>query len=701
MKDAKHIMLVALWFFMHVTCPAQRNKIDSLKRVLPALEDSARIDCLNSLSNIYNIINTDTAFFFAMQALKMSEKIGYVSGIGEAYNNMAWVKYRLMDNLPEMETYCQRGISVLQQNVKRETLANSFFLLGVALQFQGKFSEAIDAYTKAAQNFEASGKELDVAGMYACMAWVEENRGQYAQSLTYSVKWLRVAKKYNSKRYLDIWGDLYRNIGDYETAMEYYRQAAQYALQTERIDELASFTQQMGQIYFLQKKYDSARWFYEQAQKYMAVPFQLNMELGELFFGLRDYDSSKLYLNKARSHFTKSNARQLLLGVLLCQSKTYKATGELSKAMEAGTQLLKTATETGARQYARDAHLVLYQLFVLLNKQSAAFSHLKEYTWLKDTIDRDLSAQHLAYYKIRSEKEKDQFSVNLLKEEKKLQLQKLLQTEELKNLLIAGIVAVFVIGSVIIRIIVVQRRHIKQRLEHKLDIQKLENEKANVALQQQATELEMQALRTQMNPHFIFNSLNSINRFILQNNKLQASDYLTKFSKLVRLILQNSQVPLITLQSELEALELYLELEALRFDNQFESKIKIDGDIESTIIKVPPLIIQPYAENAIWHGLIHKENKGHLTINIYQEEDDILCCKITDDGIGRKRAAELKSKSASAHKSMGMQITADRIAMMHKQSNHDSSIKINDLILPDGSAGGTEVIITIPIQYDE
>ena len=133
----------------------------------------------------------------------------------------------------------------------------------------------------------------------------------------------------------------------------------------------------------------------------------------------------------------------------------------------------------------------------------------------------------------------------------------------------------------------------------------------------------MQALRAQMNPHFIFNSLNSINRFILQNNKAQASEYLTKFSRLVRMILQNSQASYITLESELDALKLYLELEALRFDHRFAYKVNVSKDLDIEVLKVPPLIIQPYAENAIWHGLMHKEEKGNLEIDILMEGDHI------------------------------------------------------------------------------
>ena len=238
-----------------------------------------------------------------------------------------------------------------------------------------------------------------------------------------------------------------------------------------------------------------------------------------------------------------------------------------------------------------------------------------------------------------------------------------------------------------------------QKEKSELIIDKLISDRRQAELQKQATELEMQALRAQMNPHFIFNSLNSINRFILQNNKALASEYLTKFSRLVRLILQNSQTAFIALESEIESLQLYLELEAVRFDHHFEFKVTVEDDLDTDIIKIPPLIIQPYAENAIWHGLMHKEEKGNLEIELFRQED-LLYCRITDDGIGRAKAAQLKSKSASAHKSMAMQITASRIEMLQQKNNLDVQIKITDLILPDGAAGGTEVILKIPVHYD-
>jgi ligand-binding sensor domain-containing protein len=240
------------------------------------------------------------------------------------------------------------------------------------------------------------------------------------------------------------------------------------------------------------------------------------------------------------------------------------------------------------------------------------------------------------------------------------------------------------------------RWRLKQKFQLKLE--QSEKEKQIAELKQNASELEMQALRSQMNPHFIFNSLNSINMFILENNKLQASDYLSKFSRLVRLILQNSRDTFIPLERELEALRLYLELESLRFQDKFEYTISVGDEVDTGQVEVAPLIIQPYVENAIWHGLIPKKGKGHVGVEVYQQEK-ILFCKISDDGIGRKEASAKKSRTNVTNKSMGMRITADRIALLQQQKDNNTFISITDLVLADGTPGGTEVLIKIPVHY--
>jgi len=271
-----------------------------------------------------------------------------------------------------------------------------------------------------------------------------------------------------------------------------------------------------------------------------------------------------------------------------------------------------------------------------------------------------------------------------------------------KQLLILAMLGLIIGTFFILRNILLRRRNevsMRTTLENELTTQRMEAERTKTEMQAQALKLEMQVLRAQMNPHFIFNSLNSINRFILQNKQLEASKYLIKFSRLIRLIMQNSQSALIPLKRELDALRLYLELESVRFDDHFKFTISLGNNIEVYFLKVPPLIFQPYIENAIWHGLLHKEEKGTLNIKVNRENNSLVI-KIQDDGIGRKMAAKLASKSSTRHQPMGLQITAERITMLQDPNGSESSVTINDLVSPDGSAMGTEVIIKIPVFYD-
>lgn len=230
-------------------------------------------------------------------------------------------------------------------------------------------------------------------------------------------------------------------------------------------------------------------------------------------------------------------------------------------------------------------------------------------------------------------------------------------------------------------------------------IQKQEELKTQYA--KQIAEIEMKALRAQMNPHFIFNSLNSIQKYILKNDSFQASQYLTKFSKLIRLILDHSNQNYILLSSEIDLLSLYIEIEDLRFDNQFLYELTVDPRLSPDICEIPSMIIQPYIENAIWHGLLHKKEKGTLKVSFQKEEEDTVKVIIEDDGIGREQAKVLKSKQVLKKKSYGLQITGDRISILNALQNKKTTVEIVDLKDAKGDSLGTQVILIIPIQNIE
>ncbi|MEM6630355.1 MAG: histidine kinase [Bacteroidota bacterium] len=224
-----------------------------------------------------------------------------------------------------------------------------------------------------------------------------------------------------------------------------------------------------------------------------------------------------------------------------------------------------------------------------------------------------------------------------------------------------------------------------------------EREALRSAFNRELMEMKLSALRSQMNPHFLFNSLNSIKHFIIKNKPKAASRYLSKFSQLMRLILQNSQTALIPLSNELKALELYMELEQLRFEKKFTYTIAVDPSINQDEWEIPPMVLQPYVENAIWHGLLHKDSEGTIHIDL-RSQAETLEISIEDNGIGRAKAKQLKSRSATKNKSYGMQITSERLKMIEVQHNIKTHIEIIDLMDETENPMGTRVELVMPFM---
>ena len=231
---------------------------------------------------------------------------------------------------------------------------------------------------------------------------------------------------------------------------------------------------------------------------------------------------------------------------------------------------------------------------------------------------------------------------------------------------------------------------IKKRLDK---IRKREVEKTE--LQNKIANTELKALRAQMNPHFIFNAINSVQYFMTSNDPESSQKYLSKFAKLIRYVMDNSKPAAIPLEKELEALRLYIDLEALRFENRFEYQIVVDERIDVNFVQIPSMLIQPYVENAIWHGLMHKKDNRKLDISI-TIHDSILTCAIQDNGIGREKSREIKSiESNTYHKSFGMSVTKERLEIISRLNNINPQVNIIDLY-ENGIAMGTRVEISIP-----
>lgn len=247
---------------------------------------------------------------------------------------------------------------------------------------------------------------------------------------------------------------------------------------------------------------------------------------------------------------------------------------------------------------------------------------------------------------------------------------------------ISGSIALMVLLILLIFKIRLQNIHRKQKEEF--------DKKVEIA------KVELKALRAQMNPHFVFNSLNSIQHYILNSNTTEAARYLNKFAKLIRTILNNSEKAMVTINEDVESLRLYLELEQMRFDGKFEYSILVDPSVDGDYDEIPPMLMQPYIENAILHGLNPKPEKGHLKIDILTK-DKYIVCRITDDGIGRESSGEIKrTQPGQQHKSLGMKITSERVRILNDIHKSDLSVSVTDLKDKEGKSCGTMVELFIP-----
>lgn len=720
------IILSTLLIFYFTVCTAQNGNIPGLLRKLTFLHDSARIDCLNELGfeysnpywNSWAGVQIDSAVLFTKEAQKEAQHLHYETGIGEAYQNLGMIAEQ-RGNFILSERYTRLSFPLLEKAHTTAQLNRAYVNLGWCAFNEGRYQEALNILKQSLLYYISIKDNGHIAMIYRMIAnnylnlGYSENAFQYFQKMDeIKLEEGNILDKINRPEFK---GRIYLLAGDTAKALFYMQESANTL---KVLGRWSAYNQSKSDIYTIVHGGDTALLFFKKISNIINTTirdpqvrrnkFMLNeCNMAEVYLSTKHYDDALAHMWKPLHEFTSNGAINKVLSILKNITVAYEGKGNDEKILFYSRQLLSYAGKNGSRKYLMHGYQMLWHFYHRQHLIPQAYQYHMKYSAIKDSIETDnYRSKLLAWDAINTLTEAEKkYATQLKHEEEKNDARIALMTKEKQT---SGYIFIFVIATgilfsgFIIRGISLRRKRDQLQIlmiENKAQLEKGKIEQEVFDLQLQKSELKMEALRAQMNPHFIFNSLNAINRFILRNDKVQASAYLTKFSRLVRLILQNTQSAFISLESELDSLKLYLELEQLRFDHHFDFIINVDKELDTLSIKLPPLIIQPYVENAIWHGLMHKEEKGHLRIELY-EEANILCCTITDDGIGRKKAAELKSKSASKHKSMGMQITANRIAMLQQNEKVETRIVINDLVLPDGSAGGTEIILKIPVCYD-
>jgi tetratricopeptide (TPR) repeat protein len=473
-------------------------------------------------------------------------------------------------------------------------------------------------------------------------------------------------------------GELYSESDEPVKALETSKEALGYLADVNMpyimtAINVASYLTDLGQ-------YDSALHYLDIAEKRAS---QLNdsnnlllIKLGRagVFLGQKKYDIARPMLEKCIVDLTKSGDRWNL-------TKTYISLANLEtnehNYREAIDDLLK-GLQIARKDKQKALELIILQNLAESSYQSAdyksGFDYEREYLTLKDSISNQKTKAILADLEISYQTQKQESLIKSLRSENDIKRLQLINSSQTFYFYLAGFLSVLLISGIVFY----QRsRRIKLKTE------------------KMKAELQTQVLRSQMNPHFIFNCLNSIENFIMLNDQIQASDYLNKFSMLMRSILDSSRNEMLPIVKDMEALRLYVELEQLRFNNKFNYKDFTDTALVGGDYRVPSLLIQPYVENAILHGLANSENEDlTLTVTASLENDKIKFI-IQDNGIGRVQSAEYNRLNKPYHKSVGLKITEDRINLYKYGNETDGSIKITDLHDEYNNPSGTKVEITI------
>lgn len=682
------ILLISLLCAFSLFAQNNEEKLLHLKKKLPGLSSADSLRNYINISSIYIHslpVRSDSAVKFAQRAYQLAIQLKdkKQQGIVAALHAEALLQQGVPD--PGYRFYRiarDIGFQLNDSNLQATGIRG----MAQALWYKGFYNQAINTMIISIGYFRQLGRWKDISDAYVIISSIYGDQGNYEKAFEAAQQALQLSWQYNDRDNIILSlvqiGKLYRAIGDYSTAMEYYKRGYN---QRPVIGEWTyrHLAHCMGDVYFDQHRYDSALYYYRQSFSGNPQSRFSKLKMGQFYFTLSRYDSAFAYFHDLYTSIDKSGEGHIMYDAMLGLGHIYLYKKNITRAAWFASEVLKMARKRQARANIKDACYLLSIIYTEKSQPASALTYYKEYVQLKDSIFSDQLKGRLFEFRRIREDEKKLAQIEILKKEKQLTEQKLNNNRILRNLLLAGLLILALLSGIVVWIIMLKRKN-----------ENLRNESSRMEWEHLATDLEMQALRAQMNPHFIFNCLSSINRFILKNESDQASDYLTRFSRLIRMVLINSQKSMISLQEEINMLRLYLEMEQLRFKNHFTYQIEFANDIKPAHTMLPPLLLQPFCENAIWHGLMHKKGQGQLSIS-FTLVGEVLQCTITDNGIGRAKAEEIKKHVGEEYKSLGLKLTSERLALFNEENGTGLSWNMEDVKDAHGDTAGTSVILKI------
>ena len=570
----------------------------------------------------------------------------------------------------------------LNYDVSSRQSAEAHELLGDVYVYWKQYDLAISAYKVSLQNFEMASSKLKLAYAYT-------KNDEYQKSVdTYKSLNEKDLSNYEKTVLYEGLGDAYLKLKNTQQAISSYEKGLEIAKKHLIAPKVTDLNSKIGEAYNLKGEVAKAKGYYnnslklaQQENKKRAVEEQV--KVAEFNSLNRDYDS-EIQIRKDVIETLEDIEKDSVLpneSPLTIQKQNYKLgnayllNNDLDSAISYFEKSIEEADKKGDLEVKKDATRRASEVYYSLGEDEKGREAIDEFKSVVDELyakkiqelsqvarfSRNLAEQQNRITTLESDRALSKSKYELTQERNKRQ-------QLIIYSLLGGLVLFLITGFLMYKYIK------QQRLANNL--------------------LALKSLRSQMNPHFIFNALNSVNSFIATNDERTANKYLSDFSQLMRAVLENSEEDFIPLKKEIELLQLYTKLEHFRFQDKFEYSIDVDGTINVEEFQIPPMLLQPYIENAVWHGLRYKKEKGHLNIAIKPKSKDEITITISDDGIGRTRSKQMKTENQKKQNSKGMNNIKKRVAILNEMYKDKVDVTIEDYQQTEEDAG-TKVVVTL------
>ncbi len=568
-------------------------------------------------------------------------------------------RQKLYVNTDEAQDNTEKALALAENKNYKNKKDDAYDMLGIVFTIKGKYKLALENYSIAVKINKELGNQIGLAKTYGNISALYQYEGNFEKAMKAQTKSLKISEHLGNKletatSLLNL-GNLNSILKNYNRAEDNYRQAIKLKkeLHLTNQPEMAILYNDLAIVLYQQGYKDSAINYVEQSLKisksinsYLTIAESMNI-LGEIHYKSGEFEAAKKDFLQALPIIEQSGYGFELTTTYLFLAEDYAALNQIDSATYYFRKILNSKIVDD--RHLLDVYIGFTKLFIKIHQQDSALFYFEKMTFLKD---KTLNAEKMKII----EQTQTEYETEKLNREKAEAKEHIIAVEKSRLWLL--IICSFSLGGIALLLLYMRQRKIRE--------------------QKNKIELEQKALRSQMNPHFIFNSLNAIQDMYVAGETDLANDYMGDFSELMRKILDNSGKNTISIKEEIDTLRLYLQMEKLRSGNLLTYEIEVNENIDQFNTFMPPLVIQPFVENAVWHGILPKKEKGKVSVKL-KVRNKKLVCTVEDNGIGYKES--INNKKTIKHESKGIKLTEQRLGAVVKIEELNPGTRIT-LIIP-------------------